>query len=256
MTAQPGAAERKRVANGSASRSPGTPVGPATRIGAILWDVDGTLLTSGRIAVGAFLDAVQQVAGTRPEGRGLDLGGRIDPEIAGALLRSVGADEALVPPVLARLRELAAERVADFDANVALLPGIEHLVSTLADAGVVQTVVTGNIDIVGRIKLAAAGLVPPIDPDLGGFGDQGRDRVEVARVALGRLARASPAIDGPGCWIVGDTPRDLQCARALGVRCVLVGSGRHPAASMADLGADLLLDSLADPRELLAAWGL
>lgn len=222
----------------------------------MLWDVDGTLLTSGRVAAGAFLDAVLQVAGTRPEGRGLDLGGRIDPEIASVLLRSIGADQALVAPVLARLRELAVERIADFEANVAPLPGIERLITTLDGAGVTQTVVTGNIDVVGRIKLAAAGLVPPIAPDLGGFGDGGRDRIEVARVALGRLAAASPAITSQGCWIVGDTPRDLQCARALGLRCALVGSGRHSAASMAELEPDILLDSLADPRELLRVWGL
>lgn len=247
-----------------------TPVGPpvplarpdspddasAGRVRAILWDIDGTLLTSGRVAAGAFLDAVHQVSGTRPEGRGLDLGGRIDPEIAAALLRSVGADESQVPAVLARLRELAVERRADFVQHVTPLPGIEQLLDALDDAGVIQTVVTGNVDVVGRIKLAAAGLVPPIAPDLGGFGDGGRDRVEVARVALDHLARASPAIGWQDCWIVGDTPRDLQCARALGLRVALVGSGRHSAASMAELEPDILLESLVDPERLLRAWGL
>lgn len=254
MSADPGTAERSESTLQPALAA--TTARPRNRIGAVLWDIDGTLLTSGRVAGGAFLDAVHEVAGTRPEGRGLDLGGRIDPEIAAALLQSIGADEALVPPVLARLRELAVERVADFYEHVALLPGVERLVDDLDDAGVVQTVVTGNVDVVGRIKLAAAGLVPPIAPDLGGFGDGGRDRVEVARGALGRLADASPAIAPQDCWIVGDTPRDLLCARALGLRVALVATGRHTAASMAALEPDLLLDSLADSRELLSAWGL
>jgi phosphoglycolate phosphatase len=227
-----------------------------SRIGAVLWDIDGTLLTSGKVAGTAFLDAVEQVTGTRPEGRGLDLGGRIDPEIAGVLLESVGADDHLVPPVLAKLREIAVERVADFHEHVVLLPGVRVLVDLLERSGVTQTVVTGNIDVVGRIKLAAAGLVPPIAPELGGFGDGGRDRVAVARVALGRLAAAGGQVSPERSWIVGDTPRDLHCARALGLPCALVGTGRHSAESMAPLGADVLLDSFEDPSALLRMWKL
>ncbi|MBM9465816.1 HAD family hydrolase [Nakamurella leprariae] len=227
-----------------------------TRIGTVLWDIDGTLLTAGWVAGGAFLDAVEQVAGARPVADGLDFGGRIDPEIAAALLDAVGADAALVEPVLARFRDLATERVRDFDAHVTLLPGVPELVAQLAGAGVTQTVVTGNLALVGRMKLAAAQLDPPIEPDLGGFGDDGRDRLEVAAAALRRLADAGRPHSLRDCWIVGDTPRDLTCARLLGVRCALVGTGRRPAASMAELGADLLLDDLQDTEVLLRLWEL
>lgn len=226
------------------------------RVGAVLWDIDGTLLTSGTVAGTAFLDAVEQVAGARPEGRGLDLGGRIDPEIAAVLLASIGADQHLVSPVLARLREITADRVAEFHQHVAVLPGVRALVELLEESGVTQTVVTGNIDVVGRIKLDASGLVPPIAPDLGGFGDSGLDRVAVARVALDRLAAAGNPIPLQDCWIVGDTPRDLACARALGLPCALVGTGRHSALSMAPLGPEVLLASLAEPGPLLRQWGL
>ncbi len=227
-----------------------------SRVAAVLWDIDGTLLTSGTVAYTAFLDAVEQVTAVRPEGRGLDLGGRIDPEIAAALLASIGADKDLVSPVLARLREIAAERVDDFHQQVAVLPGVRSLVALLGDAGVRQTVVTGNIDVVGRIKLAASGLAPPIVPDLGGFGDGGRDRVAVAQLALDRLAAAGGGFALRDCWIVGDTPRDFRCARALGLPCALVGTGRHSVESMAPLGAEVLLDSLQDAGPLLQVWGL
>ena len=89
---------------------------------AVLWDIDGTLLSSGGVAAGAFLDAVLDITGRRPEGRGLDLGGRIDPEIAGALLRSVDADEGLVPHVLARLHVNATARVDELREQVRTLP--------------------------------------------------------------------------------------------------------------------------------------
>src|ERR1700712_3209328 len=162
--------------------------GPA--VTAVLWDIDGTLLSSGGVAARAFLDAVLDVAGRRPEGRGLDVGGRIDPEIAGTLLASVGADEGLAPQVLARLHENAMAHADEFHEKVRPLPGVVSTLARLDRAGVRQTVVTGNIASVGRLKLLAAALLPPIDPDLGGYGDSGTDRVQVARSAMARLVAA------------------------------------------------------------------
>jgi phosphoglycolate phosphatase-like HAD superfamily hydrolase len=223
-------------------------------VSAVLWDIDGTLLTSAGVAAQAFLDAVQELTGSRPHPSNVDMGGRIDPEIATLLLAEVGHDDALVPAVLARLEEIAAARTEALNEHTRALAGVRPFLDLLATANVRQTVVTGNVESIARLKLRAAGLIPPIDPDLGGFGDSGSDRVEVARMALRRLTLAGwPASPGT-CWIVGDTPRDLACARALGLRCALIGSGRHPAASMAALGADVVLTDLNDPTPLLALW--
>ncbi len=222
----------------------------------MLWDIDGTLLSSGAVVVHAFLDAVEDVVGRRPRGRGLDLGGRIDPEIAAMLLRTVDADEAFAPEVLARHSVNAAARSDELRANVAVLPGVRTTLQTLAAAGVWQTVVTGNIESVGLLKLHAAQLIPPIDPDLGGFGDHGQDRAEVAGRALDRLVAAGWLHAPDQCWIVGDTPRDLLCARAIGVRCALVATGRHSAESLAPLGADLVIDGFENADELITLWNL
>jgi phosphoglycolate phosphatase len=223
---------------------------------AVLWDIDGTLLSSGGVVVQAFLDSVEEVVGRRPQGRGLDLGGRIDPEIAATLLRSVDGDEALTSEVLARLRINAAARSDELRAHVSVLPGVSRTLQVLADAGVRQTVVTGNIESVGRLKLEAGQLIPPIDPDLGGFGDHGEDRAEVAARALDRLVAAGWVHSADQCWIVGDTPRDLLCAQAIGVRCALVATGRHTVESMAALGADVVIDGFSNADELLALWNL
>jgi phosphoglycolate phosphatase-like HAD superfamily hydrolase len=220
----------------------------------VLWDIDGTLLSSGGVSARAFLDAVGHVTGRRPEGRGLDLGGRIDPEIAELLLRSVDADTQLVRVVIARLRDTADSWAEELRENVRVLPGVVDVLARLQSAGVRQTVVTGNIEVVALLKLHAATLVPPIDPTLGGYGDSGTTRVEVARSALDRLALAGWQRSLDRCWIVGDTPRDLYCARALGIRCALVATGRHSLSSMAHLGADLLLPTLADADELFERW--
>ena len=221
---------------------------------AVLWDIDSTLLTAGRAGVEAFLDAVADVAGTRPSGVGLDLGGRIDPDIAAMMLADVGAPESLGGAVLDRLEQLTAARQDQFAAQTSALAGIPAMVHRLAGLGVRQTVVTGNIEAVGRAKLLAAGLVPPIDPELGGFGDHGRTRAEVAGVAVAKLVADGWTSSLDTCWIVGDTPRDAACAAAVGVRCALVATGRHSAASLGALGADVVIENFERTEPLLRHW--
>ena len=221
---------------------------------AVLWDIDGTLLSSGGVSARAFVDAVEVVAQVRPSTDGIDFGGRIDPEIAALLLAAAGHDDTLVPAVLEKLDELVHDRVEALNEHTRALPGVDALLGRLMDAGVRQTVVTGNIESVAALKLIAAELVPPIDPALGGYGNSGVTRVEVARVSLLRLFGSDwPSVAGR-CWIIGDTPRDLACAQALGLRCALVGSGRHPAASLTGIGADIVLTSLDAPAELDDLW--
>jgi phosphoglycolate phosphatase len=225
-----------------------------TRVSAVLWDIDGTLLTSGGAVARSFLDAVETVCGRRPDPTGLDFGGRLDPEIGALLVQAAGGRPDLLPAVLDHFEALIVERRDQLHPHVALLPGVLDLVTELADIGVPQTVVTGNLESVGRFKLAAAGLVPPLDVTLGGFGASAIDRAAVAGIALDRLRAAGWDGSPETCWIVGDTPRDLACARAVGVRCALVATGRHPVESLTALGADLVLPSLAELGELRPAW--
>jgi phosphoglycolate phosphatase len=226
---------------------------PATTV---LWDIDGTLVSSGGVAAQAFLDAVAEVTGRRPSPERRDYGGRLDTEIADMLLTAVGAAPSLVADVLAALERLVTDRLAELRAQTRTYPGVAALLAYLAKVGVRQTVVTGNVAAIARHKLDAAVLIPPIEPEFGGYGDSAPDRAAVARVALDRLAAAGwrPA---PGqVWIVGDTPRDLACARAVGVRCALVATGRRPIGELTGLGADIVLPDLSDPRPLLDLWQL
>ena len=226
------------------------------RASTVLWDIDGTLVSSGGVAVRAFLDAVAEVTGLRPSPGQLDYGGRLDTEIAGMLLAAVGAAPARVADVLAALERLVARRLDELHAQTSTHPGVEALLAYLAKAGVRQTIVTGNIAAVARHKLQAGALIPPIEPDFGGYGDSAPDRAAVARTALGRLAASGwqPALSQ--VWIVGDTPRDLACAQAIGVRCALVATGRRTIAELTGLGADIVLPDLSDPRPLLDLWQL
>ena len=229
----------------------GAPIRPATTV---LWDIDGTLLRSGAVAPVAFLDAVAEVTGVRPTAERRDYGGRLDTEIAEMLLAAVGAEMTLVGDVLEALRRLVFERLDELRAQTRTFAGVDSLLALLAAAGVRQTVVTGNLAAVARHKLEAGRLIPPIELDLGGFGDSAASRAAVAQVAIDRLAADGWRPDLGEVWIVGDTPRDLACARAVGVHCALVATGRTPIEDLAGLGADIVLPDLSDPRPLLDLW--
>jgi len=229
---------------------------PSLRATTVLWDIDGTLVHSGGVAARAFLEAVAEVTGSWPSPERRDYGGRLDPEIAEMLLHAVGAELTHVAEVLAALERLVAGRLDELRSQTSAYPGVEALLAKLAAAGVRQTVVTGNLASIARHKLEAAGLIPPVELGFGGFGDSAPNRAAVARVALDRLSAAGwrPALGE--VWIVGDTPRDLACARAIGVRCALVATGRPPIEELTGLGADIVLPDLSDPRPLLDLWRL
>jgi phosphoglycolate phosphatase-like HAD superfamily hydrolase len=222
----------------------------------VLWDIDGTLVSSGGVAAMAFLDAVAEVTGLRPPPERRDYGGRLDTEIADMLLAAVGANPAQVSNVLAVLERLVGERLDELRAQTSTYPGVGALLGHLAAAGVQQTVVTGNVAAVARYKLEAGALIPPIQPNWGGYGDGPPDRAAVARLALDRLSAAGHQPNPSQVWIVGDTPRDLACAQAIGVRCALVATGQRTIGELAGLGADIVLPDLSDPRPLLDLWRL
>jgi phosphoglycolate phosphatase len=220
----------------------------------VLWDIDGTLVRSGGVAARAFLDAVTEVTGRRPAPERRDYGGRLDTEIADMLLAAVGAETTRVADVLETLERLVTERRDELRAQTSAFPGVDALLAQLAQAGVRQTVVTGNLAAIARYKLEAGLLIPPIEPAFGGYGDSAPNRAAVAQVALDRLSAAGWRPDLSEVWIVGDTPRDLACARAVGVHCALVATGRPTFGELSGLGADIVLPDLSDPRPLLDRW--
>jgi phosphoglycolate phosphatase-like HAD superfamily hydrolase len=110
--------------------------------------------------------------------------------------------------------------------------------------------VTGNYEPVGRLKLARAGLGPWLQSAPGAFGSDSEDRAAlpgIARRRAGRVPRAQAIV-------IGDTPRDIACARADGVRCVAVTTGQYGPEELA--GADAVAGDAGELRgrleELLA----
>jgi phosphoglycolate phosphatase len=217
----------------------------------VLFDIDGTLLLKASAAhAQAVHEALREVYGVAdPAVPKVQAAGRTDAEIARAIClhHDVAAerfDERFDDFRSACVAAYARLCPADLSAHVA--PGmIEVLEALAARDGVRLAVLTGNLEPIARIKLARAGLARFFEEGQGSFGSDHEDRTElpaIARARAGGYPREQTVI-------IGDTPRDIACARADGLRCIAVATGPFAAAQLAD--ADVVLDSAHDLLDVL-----
>ncbi len=226
----------------------------------VLWDVDGTLVEAGTLAREVFADAFRAVTG-RPaaalEAGMVATAGRTDTEIALEVLalhgvadgeRHLGAyAEALAAALAARV-ELIRQRGR-------ALPGAAAALWALAASpGVVQSLLTGNIEPNARLKLAAFGLGRGVDFDVGAYGSDDGHRPNLVEVARRKAAAKYGIAFGPASTVlIGDTPLDVLAGREGGARVVAVASGRSTVAELRAAGADAVLADLVDTDALLRA---
>jgi phosphoglycolate phosphatase len=223
--------------------------GDGERVTVILWDIDGTLVRAGGVGRTAFVHAIRDVLGLDAESHQANLGGKTDPQIALEILTDMGIAEAdaQLPELLAGFEKALAALEGDMREKGWILPGVSAVITELARRpGVVQTLVTGNMKANARLKLDTFGLGEGIDMELGAYADDHADRCELVPIAVGRLTAAGIVAAPERIWVVGDTPRDLACAQAGGVRCLLVATGTYTRSELEDLGADAVFDDLSD----------
>jgi phosphoglycolate phosphatase-like HAD superfamily hydrolase len=221
--------------------------------------VDGTLLDAGGATAESFDAAVNAVIGRHPGPHQVAMSGKTDPSIALEIMAFVGLDteEARdrLPVVLERLEAELAAAIPLIQARGRVLPGVEAVLARgHGEASVIQSVLTGNIEANAGVKVRAFGLDRWLDLGVGAFGSDCSDREELVPVAVERARRLRGLVCAPGdVWVVGDTPRDLACARAAGARCLLVGTGRFSVDELRRSGAERVMTDLSDVD---AVWAL
>lgn len=217
----------------------------------LLWDVDGTLVRAGDLGAAVFDVALESVLGVRPSGR-VKMSGKTDPQIVGEYLEQMGVPETeeLVESILRGIEgHLAAAAAAgELAAGGHALPGVAAVLESVAgDDRVLSTLLTGNVAPNALVKVAAFGLDRWLDLEVGAYGSDEWDRNMLVPVAMARVEKARRVRLKPyDVWVVGDTPRDLDCARVSGVRCLLVATGRYGFDELDALGADAVLPDLSD----------
>jgi phosphoglycolate phosphatase len=223
----------------------------------LLWDVDGTLIRGGGVGSAAMNEAAAVALGKPIVGPPVVMHGKTDPQIMTELF--VAADVAddeiprLVPIAVAEAERLMALAEADLRARGEVIPGVLDVLARLATTpGVRQTLVTGNLTGNAAVKLAAFEISAYFDVEVGAYGSDDPDRNELVPIALERVERRRGERYLPEeVWVIGDTPGDLACARAAGVRCLLVGTGQIPIAELRSLDADDVLADLRNTEQVI-----
>ena len=214
----------------------------------VLWDIDGTLVDCAGHGRHAFEEAFHAVVGRAPEP--VEFAGRTDHEIALAMLGGSGRQ---LPLLVEELATALERRKPAIRREGRAFPGAEEALRALAaHEGVVQSLLTGNLESNAAVKLSAFGLERFVDLRVGGYGSDPHgarsDLVVVAR------ERATASYGEPtDTVLIGDTPLDVRAAREAGARAVAVASGSYGLEELSAVRPDAVLADLRDTARVVAA---
>ena len=205
----------------------------------MLWDIDGTLISTGGAGAVAWQRAFAELYGVAANIDEHTRAGMTDPEITAIIFAEVVGREGTPEEhaaVVAKYLEHMPAAVAESE-GYEVMPGIAAILPRLAAAGVALGIVTGNVEAAARIKLARGGLDRYFA--FGGYGSDARDRVKVTEWAIRRGGELAGApFDLAATIAVGDTPRDVSAGHGAGVRVVGVATGAYSVAEQEAAGAD------------------
>jgi phosphoglycolate phosphatase-like HAD superfamily hydrolase len=211
---------------------------------AYLFDIDGTLLRSrDRIHVNSVAASVQRVTGFEITLAGVVLHGSTDTAILREACKQAGIPaevmEAQTEAILEAMRTTVAEQRHELD--LVRMPGVEEVLRHLARKGALLGVATGNLEMIGWIKIEQAGLREWFR--FGGFSDHFPIRAELVAQAA---QKARELAGKTNICVVGDTPRDIEAARANFLSVIAVATGNYSFDQLAEYQPEVCTTSLAD----------
>jgi phosphoglycolate phosphatase len=212
---------------------------------AYLFDIDGTLLRSrDRIHFNSFASSVERVTGFEITLAGILLHGSTDTAILREACQQAGIPaeimEQRTEAILEAMRHAVAEQRNEMD--LYRMPGVEKVLEYLAGKGALLGVATGNLEAIGWIKIEQAGLREWFR--FGGFSDHFFIRSELIGQAANKAREM--AGKGAGICVVGDTPRDIEAARANFLSVIAVATGNYSFDELHKLQPEVCASSLAD----------
>jgi phosphoglycolate phosphatase-like HAD superfamily hydrolase len=216
----------------------------------LLFDIDGTLLTTDGAGRVALRLAAKDVFGLDEDLSGVTIAGNTDTGIIRELLakRSLpitdGNVNRYIGGYLARLRDQLAESPG------IILPGISVLLDTAATIGWTIGLLTGNVERGAQLKLATHGINHYFS--VGAFGDDHHDRNELGPIAKRRAENFSNTrFAETDIYVIGDTPRDITCGRSFGARTIAVATGSFAYETLQQENPDFLFKDFSDTEEVL-----
>jgi phosphoglycolate phosphatase-like HAD superfamily hydrolase len=212
---------------------------------AYLFDIDGTLLRDpDRIHMDSFVPSIRRVTGVEVSLEGVSVHGNTDTGILREACRQAGIPAEALEPQIQSIQQAMCQAVAEQreQMRIVLMPGVKAALKHLAGRGALLGVATGNLEAIGWIKIEKAGLREWFR--FGGFSDHFPVRAELIGNAA-RKARELAGAEARVC-VVGDTPRDIEAARANGLSVIAVATGNYNFETLLELRPDACATSLAD----------
>jgi phosphoglycolate phosphatase-like HAD superfamily hydrolase len=208
-------------------------------IEAVLFDIDGTLITTGGAGGEAWKRAFVELYGNPLDIRDVTESGMTDPEVGHVALRNIlgrDPDGRELAAAMGRYLRHLSTAIDEADAY-RVMPGVEELLERLVDAGHLLGLTTGNVEAAAHIKLARAGLNRFFS--FGGYGSDSTERTVLTRCALERGNMVSGGtLSKESSIAVGDTPRDVVAGHGAGVEVVGVATGNFSVAQLRQAGAN------------------
>jgi phosphoglycolate phosphatase-like HAD superfamily hydrolase len=224
----------------------------------ILWDIDGTLVSTAGHGRYAFFEAFEALFG-RPieDDPPVAMGGRTDHSIALEIMAMGGVDdpEDHLPAMFEALHTALKERAGAIAAEGAPQPGVREAIAAIDErGGAIQSLLTGNIEPNAQVKLGAFGIDELLDMDIGGYGSDHGVRSELVGIARDKT-RAKHGVNVPPerVTLIGDTPLDIEAAHSNGARAVAVATGPYTVEELQQAGPEAALEDLSDTAAVLAA---
>ncbi len=216
----------------------------------LCWDIDGTLLSTGRAGVFAWEDATLQLLGKKIDLSSFGTAGLPDYEIAVKILETVSTPllSDLATSLLHLYETYLPSSLPRKKGNV--LYGVREILDHLRErSDILSILLTGNTQIGAMTKLAYYGLESYFT--VGAFSDVGMDRPAIARKALelARSMRRDVSLDQ--VYVIGDTPYDIHCGKVIGARVIAVASGFYPLAELLNHNPWWAIEKLPDPETFM-----
>ncbi|HMI92203.1 MAG TPA: HAD family hydrolase [Polyangiales bacterium] len=216
----------------------------------LLFDIDGTLVRGFGSGGRALRRAAEALLGPSVREHYVNFGGALDPWLFRQLAQCIGRelDDELHGALRTHYAQLLIEELSLAAPAAIALPGVHSVLEQLrADRRVTLGLLTGNYAETGALKLRGVGIEPDWFP-VQAWGDMAPTRPGLVPVALAQLATAVPAAE---VVVIGDTLRDVECARENGCLCVAVATGGTSLADLRAAGAHVVVEDLSDPGPLL-----
>lgn len=217
----------------------------------LLFDIDGTLISAGGAGTRSLNKAFEKVLGIKETFKNFEMAGKTDIQIIKEGLKLLR-----IEPITLLIKELIKKyleflQIEIYNNSKHIKPGVLEFIQFITENfGYPMGLLTGNLEPGARIKLEPFGLNSYFP--FGAFGSDHENRNHLLPIALERFStKFRVKIDFHQCIVIGDTPRDVACAKPYGAKVIAVATGTYNVRDLAKTEADIVVETLKEKEKLL-----